>query len=217
LVDRSDKSKGTEFVEDSKPETRERILQVALGLFCEKGYAAVGTQDICKAASVMKGSLYHFFPSKQEVALAALALYGESVREQMERIARSPGTPRERLGRLFETIRDQARGQQKTKGVIHGCLHGHLAMELAATEPRAREALAAVTESWIQALLPVFREWLGPRQVAEADLIRTAQAVLAYLHGVVLVAKSANDPELITTLAQQFLPLLDHYPSTLTA
>lgn len=204
-------------MDDSKPETRERIVQSALTLFCEQGYSAVSTQDICRAASVMKGSLYHFFPSKLELALAALSEYGEGVRKQMEAIAQSPGAPRERLFRLFETIRDQARDQQKAKGVIHGCLHGHLAMELAATEPRAREALAAVSESWIGALLPVFREWAGNNPVSEAELARTAQAVLAYLHGVVLLAKSANDPELIPSLAQAFLTWLDRFPERLTA
>lgn len=45
-------------------ETRDRILTAARRLFHVNGYTAVGVADICREASVVKGSFYHFFPSK---------------------------------------------------------------------------------------------------------------------------------------------------------
>jgi AcrR family transcriptional regulator len=46
---------------------RVHIVEAALGLFATKGFAATTTADICRAAGVSTGSLFHYFPSKQAV------------------------------------------------------------------------------------------------------------------------------------------------------
>ncbi len=45
--------------------TRDRIFDEALSLFAERGYAAVGVQDVCEAASITKPTLYYHFGSKR--------------------------------------------------------------------------------------------------------------------------------------------------------
>jgi AcrR family transcriptional regulator len=45
--------------------TRERLLRHARTLFGERGYAAVGTEEIVRAAGVTRGALYHQFRDKQ--------------------------------------------------------------------------------------------------------------------------------------------------------
>lgn len=44
-------------------------MQQAAQLFVQKGYAAVTMNEVCTAAKVSKGSLYHHFPSKDELFL----------------------------------------------------------------------------------------------------------------------------------------------------
>ncbi|HEX8272840.1 MAG TPA: TetR/AcrR family transcriptional regulator [Longimicrobiaceae bacterium] len=46
---------------------REVLLERALALFAERGYDAVGVQEICEAAGVTKPTLYHYFGSKRGV------------------------------------------------------------------------------------------------------------------------------------------------------
>jgi TetR/AcrR family transcriptional repressor of nem operon len=53
-------------------DTRSRILATARELFHGHSYANVGIQQICVAAQVQKGSFYHFFPSKRDLALAVI-------------------------------------------------------------------------------------------------------------------------------------------------
>ena len=48
-------------------ETRIKILEIALGLFKEKGMDAVKVIDICQAAGVSVGAFYHHFPSKESI------------------------------------------------------------------------------------------------------------------------------------------------------
>src|SRR6266545_4208268 len=64
--------------------TRERLVRAARGLFAERGYAAVGTEEIVQAAGVTRGALYHQFRDKAEL-FAAVAETVEA--EVSERIA----------------------------------------------------------------------------------------------------------------------------------
>ncbi len=53
-------------------DTRQRIITAAQELIYSRSYNEVGVQEICDHASVKKGSFYHFFPSKRDLALAVL-------------------------------------------------------------------------------------------------------------------------------------------------
>jgi AcrR family transcriptional regulator len=47
--------------------TRRVLLEVARRLFTERGYAAVSTEEIVRAAGVTRGALYHHFQDKKEL------------------------------------------------------------------------------------------------------------------------------------------------------
>ncbi|KAB2911631.1 MAG: TetR/AcrR family transcriptional regulator [Hyphomicrobiaceae bacterium] len=59
-----------------KTDVRAKILQAALALFAEVGFAKARSGDICARAGISNGSLFHFFPTKEAIAVA---LYVEAV------------------------------------------------------------------------------------------------------------------------------------------
>lgn len=52
-------------------QSRTKILDAALRVIRAKGYAATRVEDVCEAAGLTKGSFFHHFGSKEELALAA--------------------------------------------------------------------------------------------------------------------------------------------------
>jgi TetR/AcrR family transcriptional regulator, transcriptional repressor for nem operon len=52
-------------------ETRNRLLEAALHVMRLKGYAATTVDDICQAANLTKGSFFHHFKTKEDLAIAA--------------------------------------------------------------------------------------------------------------------------------------------------
>ena len=68
---------------DVAPATRTRILRAAMELFWEKGYQSTSVADLLKRAEVHSGSLYHFFPGKQDVLLAVLDQYLAGIDEML--------------------------------------------------------------------------------------------------------------------------------------
>ena len=197
----------------SDADSRTRIVAAALDLFCERGFAAVGTQEICARAGVQKGTLYHFFPGKSEVALAALDHYGESVRRALEGIAAGPGGPAKKLLAVFDLDRAEAEGSVAARGAVCGCLLGVLSQELAATDPRVRDRAAAVADGWAAALAPVVAELAAAGAAPPGDPVAGAHRVLAYLQGVLLAAKTANDPAVITRMSGHVFGLLGGDPA----
>jgi TetR/AcrR family transcriptional repressor of nem operon len=53
------------------PDTRTRLLDAALKVIRTKGYSATRVDDICEAASLSKGSFFHHFDSKEQLAVEA--------------------------------------------------------------------------------------------------------------------------------------------------
>jgi AcrR family transcriptional regulator len=64
--------------------TRDALVGAALDLFTERGYAAVGTEEIVARAKVTRGALYHHFEDKRDLFRA---VHERVERELIERIA----------------------------------------------------------------------------------------------------------------------------------
>ena len=51
----------------SSIETKEAIMNTALKMFSEKGYAAVSMRDISGEVGIRASSIYYYFKSKQDI------------------------------------------------------------------------------------------------------------------------------------------------------
>jgi len=77
------------------------ILSAALDCFAERGFAATRLDDIAARAGVTKGTLYLYFPGKEELFKALVRQELLPNVERLEAAAAGPGTAAELLGQLF--------------------------------------------------------------------------------------------------------------------
>jgi AcrR family transcriptional regulator len=68
--------------------TRAELIRVARGLFAERGYAGVGTEEIVRTADVTRGALYHHFRDKRDLFRA---VHEQHEQELVERIGTAMG------------------------------------------------------------------------------------------------------------------------------
>jgi AcrR family transcriptional regulator len=89
----------------SRPPRRRRqeILEAAAGVFHEKGYKATSIQDIADAVGILKGSLYYYITSKEDLLFEILQDVHQQGLQNLERIEATPGTPLQRI-RAFVTV-----------------------------------------------------------------------------------------------------------------
>ena len=77
----------------SRTGTRERVLQVALALFNDRGIERVTTAEIAAAATINEGNLYYYFQKKEHLALALFDLFSVTLVATAERRVADPADP----------------------------------------------------------------------------------------------------------------------------
>jgi len=83
------------------------ILDAALKVFAEKGFAAARMEDIASRAGVTKGTIYLYFPSKEEVfKTLARETAGQALADAALHVHAFPGTPRDSIVMLLTAIAD---------------------------------------------------------------------------------------------------------------
>lgn len=189
--------------------TRRKLLDAAGRLFCERGYHAVGVQEICRAAAVNKGSFYHFFPSKQQLVIEAIEARADHDRRLIEAALSGSDPPLEKLARLFEYLgRDQAAVPASADSAppsVNGGFLGRIAAESGQRDQSIRSAVQQAWEGLAAAIEPVINAAMESGALPVGEPRRTAEALLAYIEGVLLFARTRQSTEPITRLGS--LPL----------
>jgi TetR/AcrR family transcriptional repressor of nem operon len=91
---------------------------------------------------------------------------------------------------------------QATYQRMVGCFIGNLTLEMSAANEPMRAKVAAIFAEWRAVIAQALREAAQSGAIASGDHDRAAQAILAYIEGMILLAKSQNDPALLTRLRE---------------
>jgi len=188
-------------------DARGRLVEAARDLFYAHGYNAVGVKDICQRAGVNKGSFYHFFPSKRDLLVAAIDTHTRWLVGLMDEAARPELSPLQRIRRLFTLIGHFDGDIRQRFGHVIGCPFGNLAAELASQDEMIRVKIDGVFSAGIGFIEEQLREAAAAGELEGVDPSAAAQAILAYLEGVHLLAATRDAPQLVEDLADGALRL----------
>jgi len=183
---------------------RTRLVASASRRIHASSYAATSVEDLCADAGVQKGSFYYFFPSKRDVALAAIDdSWARAVTTILEPAFAPDIEPLERITRFFHTV-----AKRQHAKVVLGCPFGNLAAELATQDKVVRARVRQVFDGYQAYFERALRDAETSGQLRGADVPSAARALLAYFQGALLLAKTANDASIIDALADQALFLV---------
>lgn len=182
-------------------DTRARILESARDLIYARSYADVGVAEICKQAGVQKGSFYHFFPSKQDLALAMIdETFAELDAEILRKAFFADIPPMERLRKLPQLMAGHQEVIKDATGHMPGCPFGNLAVELSTQDESIRHKTNHVFCNMEAYFKQTLEEAQANEDIGAVDIEATAQAMLGYIEGIMLLAKTRNEPELMRRL-----------------
>ena len=179
----------------SQPNSKDRLLDAALHVIRAKGYSATTVDDICHQAGVTKGSFFHHFKSKDDLALAAVA-YWRAMTEAF--FAAAPyHQPQDPLDRLLGYLDFRA-------AILTGdladytCLLGTLVQETYDTHPEIRNACDLALSSHIAAIT---RDVEAAKALYAPDAPWSAESVgtfiQAVLQGSFIFAKAEQSPQVV--------------------
>jgi AcrR family transcriptional regulator len=170
-------------------DTRLRILLAAMDLFQTKGYGSTSISDILSRSQANSGSLYHFFPGKQDVLVGVLELYRDGIhRMLLEPAWQGVEDP---IDRIFALL-DRYRAALLESECVYGCPIGSLALELHEPDPPVRELLAQNFTGWTRAIGGCLSTG-SDRLPKGADIQGLAEFILTTMEGGVMQARTHRD------------------------
>jgi TetR/AcrR family transcriptional regulator, transcriptional repressor for nem operon len=132
-------------------ESKTRILDAALHVIRSKGYTATRVEDVCESAGLTKGSFFHHFNGKEELAIAA-ADYWSEVTSALFASApyHAPADPLERILAYVDFRKALLRGELPE----FTCLVGTMTQETYSTHPAICEACERSITGHARTLVP---------------------------------------------------------------
>lgn len=186
---------------------RARLLRTGVAILTEKGFSAVGIDEILDSAEVPKGSFYHYFDSKDAFGLALIDAYAAYFARKLDRWF--DAAERAPLDRLRGFIAD-ARSGMARYGYRRGCLVGNLGQEMGALPEPFRKRLAAVFRDWEARTSRCLRAAQETGDIPEGiDCDSLAHFFWIGWEGAVLRAKLEKRPDALDVFAKGFFALIE--------
>jgi AcrR family transcriptional regulator len=173
-------------VKQAPKSTRDRIVEAALYLFWLRGYTATSIAEILERAKANAGSFYYFFRTKEELLLAVLELYIQTLMPiVVQPVLAELQDPVERVFGILEFYRKNL----LATGCTYGCPIGRLALEIPEEQFRVHKRLADNFDGWTAAVQKCLED-ARDRLPEEVNLATLSKFVLTVMEGGVMQSRA---------------------------
>lgn len=176
---------------------RQDAIEAAVRLFRTQGYSATGLTQLLEESGAPKGSFYFHFPGgKEQLALEALALFGNEIRSRIQRraAATAPGEEAGFIRAMFAATAHELEASDYTAG----CVASNLGGELSSGNRPIAYAVNGAVQSWVEAIADGIALRFETREAALAY----AATVMATLSGMRTMARAQRSTAMFSAIAE---------------
>lgn len=166
--------------------TREKLIETARDLFHQQGYTPTGIAQILKKSGVNSGSLYYFFPTKEDLLIAVLEWYRDHIKDELLDLHTA------HLDDPIEKVFGLLNGYRRMLVLFEfelGCPIGGLALELSNSHPVVRSLILVNFELWVDSVEGFLRQ-AEDKLPEDLDLRSLAVHCLTVMEGGMMVART---------------------------
>lgn len=174
-------------------DAKQRLIDAVIELIWTGSYGSTSVDQICERAGVKKGSFYHFFESKTELALAGIDHSWAEHRMELNQTFSPVVPPLERILNCFRNFRKEQEELLEKHGRVLGCPIHSLGAEISTVDERLRNKLQSILAEFICYYESAIRDAHAQGLIHAPDATARARIVFAYSEGLLLHARIWND------------------------
>ncbi len=175
--------------------TRQKLIDAARDLIWTSSYGSVSVDDICRAAGVQKGSFYHYFPSKLELAMTAMEEhFTQHVEADIARVFAANIPFAQQIDNLADAILKEKQESLVKYGRVCGCPLAALGSEMIGQDEE-KTIVARVEEMFAQCRARLFTAVTAAMHTGEiprGDANALTQEIHDFITGLMMVARVHN-------------------------
>lgn len=176
--------------------TRQKLIDAAYEEIYSKGYQGASLNDILNIAGVHKGSMYYFFSSKKELAIASIA---EKMSARFaDRYGFLASEEKGVLKHLMSVLKDTS-----LRDFERGCPLLNLVQEMSNLDQDFAVALKDVYAEFKNVLKSVLDRAIELKELKPCDTMRLASFIIIVIEGAIFAAKaSGNEKEYVSAIEE---------------
>jgi TetR/AcrR family transcriptional repressor of nem operon len=178
-------------------DAKQKLMDAVLELIWTGSYGRTTIDHICERAGVHKGTFYHFFPSKAQLAITALTANWELRRPQFDSLFSPTRSPMERLHAFCKFVYDWQLGLKGTCGCTLGCPLFSLGAEVCTHEQELRQKVQELLGYYQKYLESAIRDAQASQELPPGDAVEKSRMFFAYYQGLLTRARIEDNVEVL--------------------
>lgn len=157
-----------------KQNVKERLLEAAIALFAEKGYASTSVREITARAGVTKPVLYYYFKNKEGLFRSIMDTAAEIQQSLLKEILETSGTTLARLNHFYRRFYEEVLKNRDFFKMINNLIFGP-------PQGAPDYDIEQYHRHMANAVMSIYKDGLALKEVNEADPEAVAMLVLSIM------------------------------------
>lgn len=187
-----------------KENTRQRLIDATYEEVYSNGYQGSALADILTNAGVHKGSMYHFFANKKEMALAAIQeKIAERFGTRYRSIAEGEG---KYLETFFRGLRDL-----NARDFKRGCPVANIVQEMSNIDEDFNSLMKSIYAAFRLGIKTIYNCAVEAGELRECDTDKLALFTTVAFEGAILAAKASGEPQDYLDSVEMLIGYIESY------